>query len=105
MEFTTARQCDYCNNYFVKSAEKMTKHLSCCAGKAGFTFSFDNSKIIDYQDNYKNLGDVPFSIYFDFKTTKGSVVFHDAKMSVVSYCMVIAFHPELDIPRICFFRS
>ena len=84
MDFCGTRQCHYCNNYFVKSAEKMQKHLSCCAGKAGFTFSFDNGKIIDYQDNYKHLGDVPFSIYFDFETTTGSVVFFDAKMFVVS---------------------
>ena len=105
MDFAGARQCHYCNNYFVKSAEKMKKHLSCCAGKAGFTFSFDNGKIIDYQDNYKNLGDVPFSIYFDFETTTGSVVFFNVKMFVVSYCMVVAFHPEGDIPRICVFRS
>ena len=35
----------------------------------------------------------------------GSVVFFDAKMFVVRYCMVVAFHPELDIPRICVFRS
>ena len=47
MDFTTARQCHYCNNYFIKSAEKIEKHLSCCAGKAGFTFSFGNGKIIE----------------------------------------------------------
>ena len=105
MDFCGARQCHYCNNYFVKSAEKMQKYLSCCAGKAGFTFSFDNGKIIDYQDNYKHLGDVPFSIYFDFETTMGSVVFFDAKMFAVSYYMVVAFRPKLDIPRICNFRS
>ena len=75
MNHTTARQCHYCSNYFVKSAEKMKKHLSVCAGRAGFIYSFDNRKIIDYQDNFKSLGDVPFSIYFDFETTTGSVVF------------------------------
>ena len=37
---TGARQCHYCNNHFVKSAEKMKKHLSCCARKAGFFFFF-----------------------------------------------------------------
>ena len=47
----------------------------------------------------------PSAFFFDFETTTGSVVFFDAKMYVVSYCMVIAFHPELDIPRICIFRS
>ena len=83
----------------------MKKHLPCCAGKAGFTFSFDNGKIIDYQDHYKNFGDVPFSVHYDFETTTGSVVFFDAKMYVVSYYMVIAFHPDLNIPRLCIFRS
>ena len=101
----TAKQCHYCYNYFIKSEEKTKKHLSCCANKAEFVYSFDNGKIIDYQDHYNNLGDVPFSIYFDFETTTGSVVFFDAKMYVVSYCMVVALYPELDIPRICIFRS
>ena len=81
---TGAIQCHYCNNYFIKSAEKMEKHLSCCASKAGFTFSFDNGKIIDDQNHYKNLGDLPFTIYYDFETTAGSVVFFDVKMLVVS---------------------
>ena len=102
---TRARQCHYCNNFFIKSAEKMQKHLSCCAGKAGFTFSFDNGKIINYQGHYKNLGDLPFAVYYDFETTTGSVVFFDAKMYVVSYCMIVAFHPELKVPRVVIFRS
>ena len=53
----------------------MKEHLSCCAGKTGFAFSFDNGKVIDYQDHYSNLVDVPFSMYFDFETTTGNVVF------------------------------
>lgn len=83
----------------------MNEHLSACTNKAGFTYSFDNGKIIDYQDNFKFMGDVPFSIYFDFETTMGSVVFFDAKIYVVSYCMIVAFHPDLDLPRISIFRS
>ena len=89
-----ARQCHYCGNYFVKSFEKKQKHISCSAGQAGFTFSFDNGKIIDYQDHYSSLGDVPFSVYYDFETTTGSAAFFDAKMYLKSYCMVVAFHPE-----------
>ena len=100
-----ARQCHYCNNYFVKSFEKMQKHISCCTGQAGFTFSFDNGNIIDYQDHYSNLGDIPFSIYYDFETATGSAVFFCAKMYVISYCMIVAFHPELNIPRIVIFRG
>ena len=104
-DHTKARQCHYCNNYFVKSSEKMEKHLSCCKGKAGFTFSFEYGKIINYQDHYKNLGDLPFTVYYDFETTTGSVVFLDAKMYLVGYCMIVAFHPELKIPRLVIFRS
>ena len=69
------RQCHYCSNYFVKSFEKMQKHLSVCMGKAGYEFTFDNGKIMDYQEHYSNIGDVPFSIYYDFETTTGSTVF------------------------------
>ena len=105
LNHTGARQCHCCNNYFVKSPEKMKKHLSCWSGKAGCTFLLDNGKIIDYQDHYKNLEDVTFGIYYDFETTTGSIVFFDAKMFVVSYCMVVAFHPDLDLPRICISRS
>ena len=100
-----ARQCHYCNNFFVKSVEKMEKQLSCCPGKAGFTYSFDNGKIIDYQDHYKNLGDLPFSIYYDFETITGSVVFFDGKMYVVSYFAIVTFYPELKIHRLVIFRS
>ena len=33
------------------------------------------------------------------------MVFFDAKMYVVSYCMIIAFHPDLNIPRLYIYRS
>ena len=105
LNHTHAKQCHYCNNFFVKNDEKIKKHLSICSGKAGFTFSFDNGKIFDYQDHYRNPGDLPFSIYYDFETTTGSVVFFDAKMYVVSYCLVVVFHPDLKIPRLVIFRS
>ena len=79
--------------------------ILCCSGKAEFTFPFDNGKIADYQDHYKNLGDLPFTIYYDFETTIGSVVFFDAKMYVVTYCMVAAFHPDLKVSRLVIFGS
>ena len=105
LNHTHAKQCHCCNNYFVKSNKKMEKYLACSSGKAGFTFSFDNGKIVDYRDHYKNLGDLPFTIYYDFETTIGSVVFFDAKMYVVTYCMVAAFHPDLKVSRLVIFGS
>ena len=99
-----ARLCPFCSNYFVKPEKKMKKHMSVCSGKAGFKFSFENGKIINYQDHYNNLGDLPFSVYYDFETTTGNAVVFDAKMYIVSYCMIVAFHPELNLPRISIFR-
>ena len=105
MESRIRRQCHYCCNFFVKSDKKMKENLACCPGKAGFTFSFDNGKVIDCQDHYSNLGDMPFSVYFDFETTTRNVVFLYAKMYVVSYSIIVAFHPDLSLPRINIFRS
>lgn len=33
-------------SFFVKSEKRMQEHILCCAGQAGFSFSFDNGKII-----------------------------------------------------------
>ena len=57
------RQCHYCQNYFAKNYGQMQKYLSICAAKEGITYS----QIIDYQDNFKYIGDLPFAVYFDFK--------------------------------------
>ena len=83
----------------------MDKHLSICAAKEGITYSFDNSQIIDYQDNYKYMGDLPFSVYFDFKTTTGSAVFFGSQMYVMSYCLIISFNKALNFDKIVIFRS
>ena len=45
--------------------KKNKDHINSCAGQAGFNYSFDNGKIINYQDNFKKLGDLPFAVYYD----------------------------------------
>ena len=78
--------CHYCENFFVKTKDAMEKHNKVCAVKEGIVYTFENGKIISFQDNFKYLGDVPFTVYFDFETTTGDVVFLDPKKFVVSYC-------------------
>ena len=75
----------------------MQKHLSVCTAKEGISYSFDNSQIIDYQENFKCMGDVPFSVYFDFETTTGDAVFFNLKMYVVSYCLIFTFNKSLNM--------
>ena len=81
----------------------MQEHILCCVGQFGFNYSLDNGQIINYQDNFNKIGDLPFSIYYDFETTTGSARFFDAKMYVISYCMVVAFHPNL--PHMFIYRA
>ena len=69
------RQCYYSNKFFSKSKDNMDKYLSICAAKEGITYSFNNAQTIDCQNNYKYVGDIPFIVYFDFKTTTGDAVF------------------------------
>ena len=47
-------------------------------------YTFENGKIISFPSNLKYLGDVPFTVYYDFEITTGDIVFSDPKMFVVS---------------------
>ena len=98
------KQCPYCENFFRKSGEKMAAHVKCCAGQASYLLIFDQS-VINYQENINKIGDLPFSIYYDFETTTGSAIYHDAKMFVVSYCMIVAFHAELKMSRLIIYHA
>ena len=93
----------YCENLFAKNDEAIKKSLEICAAREGITFSFDNGQIITFQDNFKYLGDVPFTVYFDFETTTGDSAFFKPKMFVVSYCQIYSFHPSLKLEKIVFF--
>ena len=53
----------------------MKKYIEICAASEGITYSFENGQIITFQDNFKYLGDVAFTVYFDFETTTGGAVF------------------------------
>ena len=66
--------------YFAKNVEAMKKYLSICAAKEDIKYFFDNGQMLDYQDNFKYQGDLPFSVYFDFETTTSSAVIFDADM-------------------------
>ena len=63
-------------------------------------YNFNNQNLISYQDNFCAMGHIPFAIYFDFETTAPTDNCFDPeqkKMFVVSYVMIVAFHPELKL--------
>ena len=51
------------------------------------------------------MGDLPFTVYFDFETTTGDSVTDDKKMYIISYCQIFVFHPALNLQKIVIFRS
>ena len=79
-----------------------------CSGRVGVVSNFNNQNLISYQDNFHAKGDVPFVIYFDFETTAPTDTCLDPEQKnifVVSYPMIAAFHPELELDRIINQRS
>ena len=78
-----------------------------CLGKPGVVYNFNNQCLISYQDNFHNKGDIRFTIYFDFETTAPTDKCLDPeqkKMFVVSYAVLLAFHPALKLDRIIVYR-
>ena len=61
-------QCYYCNKFYIDK-QHHKRHLETCSGKPGIIYIFNNQCLMSYQDNFKNKGDLPFAIYFDFETT------------------------------------
>ena len=105
MRHDSVRQCHFCENDFSKAKKAMKKYTKICSAKEGIVYTFENGKILSFQDNLKYLGDVPFTVYFNFETTTGDTVFSDTKMFVMSYCQTYSFHPSLNLDKIGIFRS
>ena len=76
-----------------------------CVQSAGIVYKTDNKALVTFEENYRYLGDLLFVVYFDFEPIAGNNLFQDKKMFVLSHCIIIAFHPKLDIERIVIYRS
>ena len=66
---------------------------------------FENGQILNYQDSFNYLGDLPFTVYFDFEITTENCPFLNSAMYVMSYCQIYSFHPSLGLDKIVIFRS
>ena len=69
-----------------------------CSGVPGVIYKFNTQSLISFEDNFHAKGDLPFIIYFDFETTAPTdncFELEQKTMFVVSYVMIVAFHPDL----------
>ena len=61
-----------------------------------------------FEENLKYKGDVPLVAYIDFETTVPTdecLDLENRQMFVVSYVIIFAFHPKLNIGRVIFERN
>ena len=82
--------------------------MNVCGHFPGIIYKFEIQNIQTFFDNMKFLGGLPFSIYFDLETTAGKKVCNfdeDATLHPISYAVVIAFHPALNIEKMSVVRS
>ena len=100
-------QCYYCNKLFILEA-RQKRLMENCSGRPGVVYNFNNQNLIYYQDNFHAKGDVPFVVYFNFETTAPTDNCLDPeqkKMFVLSFVMIVSFHPELKLDRIIIERG
>ena len=88
---------------------KLEIHIKNCSGIPGVVYNFNTHNLVSFQDKFQAKGNLPFTIYFDFETTSPTdaqwLDTEDKKMLVVSYVMIVAFNPLLNIDKILIERS
>ena len=104
----TIYECYYCNKFF-RQKHKKENHVKVCSRKPGIVYNFCSQTLTSFEDNYKAKGDVPFPIYFDFETTSPTdsewLNPEEKKKFVMSYVIIVAFHPHFNFDRIVVQRS
>ena len=102
-----AFQCYFCGKFWTRQI-RLDVHMKNCVGKPGFVYNFQTRNLLTYEENIKLKRDVPLTAYIDFETTAPTDCCLDPesnKMNVVSYVIILAFHPKLQLPRIIIERS
>ena len=74
----------------------------------GYLYSFNTQSLLTFEESLKCRGDIPLVAYISFETTAPTDECLDPKnrkMFAVSYVIIFAFHPDLDIDHVIIERS
>ena len=107
LKSSCAFQCYFCGKFWVRK-QRLELHMKNCTGKPGFVYNFQTRNLLTFEENLKFKRDVPLTTYIDFETTAPTDCSLDPesnKMNVISYVIILAFHPKLQLPRIIIERS
>ena len=107
IKHSTAYQCYFCSNYYGRK-DKFDRHIENCTGKPGYVYNFNIQNILTFEENLEFKRDIPLTAYIGFETTAPTEHCLDPetkKMNAVSYVIIFAFHPDLDLKRVIIERS
>ena len=74
----------------------------------GIIYKFENQNIANFEVNLKKLGDITFTMYFDFETSTGTTSqnhLEDVEMDQIFYSLIFAFHLKLQLDGKVIIRS
>ena len=74
----------------------------------GIIYKFENQNIANFEVNLKKMGDITFTMYFDFETSTGTTSqnhLEDVEMDQMFYSLIFAFHLKLQLDRKVIIRS
>ena len=99
---STAELCFAWDKFFIER-KSLERNLEICGRIPAIIYKFENQNIQIFFDNTKYMGDLPFAIFFDFKTTSDKKICNfeeDFSFYPVSYSFVVAFYPCLNMEKI-----
>ena len=91
----------YCSNFFAWKRD-FDKHIKICSGKPGVVYDFNIQNVVTFEDNIKYQDDINLCAYADFETSAPAddcLNPENKIMFAVSYAIVFAWHPKLNLER------
>lgn len=101
MKHCLAWQCYFRSNYYARK-DKIDHHFENCTGPPGYIYN-SNTQSLAFEKNRIYKADIPLAEYINFETTAPTNDCLDPesrKIFAVSYAIISAFHPNLDIDRV-----
>ena len=102
LRHSTAFQCYFFSNYYARK-DTFDRHINNCSGKPGYVYNFNIQSLLTSKENLKFKREIPLMAYIDFETsapTDDCLDPETKKMNAVSYVIIFAFHPDLEMKRI-----
>ena len=94
-------ECYYCSTFFGRK-NIVERHIKQCSGKHDIVYDFNIQNVVSFEENLKYKGDIPLCAYADFEATAPTDDYQNPEnrnMFPVSYCIIFAWHPELNLKR------